>query len=298
MKKVSVIIPTYNGADFIGETIDSALAQTYPELEIIVVDDGSTDSMEEIVKSHAAVGRIKYIRRENGGVARARNIGIAASTGNYIALLDHDDLWMPGKIEKQVKFLNETGAEIVFCNGVTIPAGNPVLGKGIFRAGVEDVLDTILMKGYNLMPSALLFDREVLKITGGLEESIPGADDWDLSISMARNYKIGFIDEPLYGKRAHGDNFTGPVLGKVDYFTVIYEKQRPFFARRERMLREAMSNKCFSNARKNMSMQRLDAGLKSWAYSVRFKKSTLLKLPALLVRYVRFKLRKVQGGTN
>ncbi|MHB8172957.1 MAG: glycosyltransferase family 2 protein, partial [Nitrospirota bacterium] len=134
---------------------------------------------------YVSSGKIKYIRQENGGVARARNTGIAASTGHYIALLDHDDLWMPDKIEKQVKFLGETGAKIVFCNGIGIPAGKPVLRKGIFRAGVEDVLETVLTKGYNLMPSSLLIDREVIEKTGFFEESIPGTDDWDFSISAA-----------------------------------------------------------------------------------------------------------------
>ncbi|MBI4402274.1 MAG: glycosyltransferase family 2 protein, partial [Nitrospirae bacterium] len=101
--KVSVVIPLYNARDVIRHTIASVLAQTWKDYEIIVVDDGSTDGSGAVVRG---IGdHIRYVRQENAGVARARNRGIAESTGAAIALLDHDDLWHPTKLEKQVQVL-------------------------------------------------------------------------------------------------------------------------------------------------------------------------------------------------
>ena len=103
MPTVSVVIPLYNARTVIQETIESVLAQTWKDYEIIVVDDGSTDGSDEVVRQFT--GRARLVRRENGGVAKARNLGIEQSSGKYVALLDHDDLWHPTKLEKQVAVL-------------------------------------------------------------------------------------------------------------------------------------------------------------------------------------------------
>lgn len=101
--KVSVVIPVYNARDVIRETIESMLAQTWTDYDIVIVDDGSTDGSEAIVRKFR--DRIRYMRQENSGVACARNRGIAESTGEYVALLDHDDLWHLRKLERQVAVL-------------------------------------------------------------------------------------------------------------------------------------------------------------------------------------------------
>src|SRR5947209_4924853 len=106
---VSVIVPAYNAENFIGETLNSVLAQTYENIEVIVVDDGSRDLTAAIVKNAARRDRrVKLLRQQNLGVAMARNLAIARSSGEYIAPLDADDIWYPSKIEKQVRSL-ETG---------------------------------------------------------------------------------------------------------------------------------------------------------------------------------------------
>jgi glycosyltransferase involved in cell wall biosynthesis len=102
--KVNVVIPVYNAHDVIRETIETVLAQTWKDYDIIIVDDGSTDGSGAIVREFG--DRIRHVRQENSGVARARNRGIAESAGEYIALLDHDDLWHPTKLEKQVAVLD------------------------------------------------------------------------------------------------------------------------------------------------------------------------------------------------
>ena len=102
--KVSVIIPTYQHADFVGEAIDSALAQTYTDYEIILVNDGSTDGTKEIAAEYR--NQIKYIYQDNRGLPAARNTGILASKGEYMAFLDADDVWLPNKLKLEVEFLD------------------------------------------------------------------------------------------------------------------------------------------------------------------------------------------------
>ncbi len=112
MPLVTVIIPVYNGAEFIGETIDSALMQTYRNLEVIVVDDGSTDRTPEILRQYARKDqRVRVIMQANGGVSKARNTALAAARGEFIAPLDADDLWLPAKIARQVKRMLAAGEE-------------------------------------------------------------------------------------------------------------------------------------------------------------------------------------------
>ena len=102
---VSVIVSTHNRADLLCETLDSILSQTYENFELIVVDDGSTDNTEEVVKRHSA-GRINYLKIDNwGGPARPRNIGIEKAKGKYIAFCDDDDIWLPKKLEKQINYI-------------------------------------------------------------------------------------------------------------------------------------------------------------------------------------------------
>src|SRR3990170_2838516 len=113
MPKVSVIIPTYNREKYIVETLQSVFAQTFTDYEVIVIDDGSTDNTADVLRPY--LDRIVYIRKPNGGQGSARNVGIKVAKGEYIAFLDSDDLWMPEKLELQVKYLdNNKDAGLVF----------------------------------------------------------------------------------------------------------------------------------------------------------------------------------------
>ncbi len=120
MHKVSVVIPTYNYAHFIGEAIESILAQTFPISEIIVVDDGSTDNTEQIIAAYG--NKVRYIKQENSGVCAARNFGVENSSGDFIAFFDADDICFPTKIEKQMaKFAEDAkiGLSTAGCANVT-----------------------------------------------------------------------------------------------------------------------------------------------------------------------------------
>ena len=129
-EKVSIITPCYNGAKYIGETIESVMAQTYSDWEMLIVNDGSSDNSAEVVTGYAQKdNRIRLINQKNGGSANARNHGIREAEGRYIALLDADDLWYPQFLEKQTAFLKEKNAAVVCSSYEHIDASSHVFGK-------------------------------------------------------------------------------------------------------------------------------------------------------------------------
>lgn len=195
---VCVVIPVYNAEDVIRETIESVLAQTWTDREIVVVDDGSSDASGEIVRSFG--GQVRYVRQENGGVARARNRGIAESAGEYIALLDHDDLWHPAKLAKQVAVLDgrpEVGMVITDVAHLD-REGKPM---GIVGAGYNpsETFARLFVRGYVPTPSAAMIRRSVLEAVGGFDERFnsAGLDDHELWTRIAARYEIASIPEPL-----------------------------------------------------------------------------------------------------
>lgn len=196
--KVSVVIPVYNARDVIGETIETVLAQTWTDREIVVVDDGSSDGSGDIVRSFGE--RVRYVRQENGGVARARNRGIAESTGEYVALLDHDDLWHPTKLDRQVAVLDgrpEVGMVVTDVAHLD-REGKPM---GVIGAGYNpsEAFARLFVRGFVPTPSAAMIRRSVLETVGGFDERFhsAGLDDHELWTRIAARYEIANIAEPL-----------------------------------------------------------------------------------------------------
>lgn len=207
---VSAIIPTYNGERFIREAIDSALNQTLARVEVVVVDDGSNDGTPAILSSYGS--RIKVVRQRNGGVAAARNAGIEAANGRWIGLLDHDDIWDPDKLERQLLFLDRNP------NCVLVYSRARLRGALPGREGVDGALtgwpgepeygmhDSLMIK--NRIPAlTTVFLRSLALELGGFRQEIAPADDWDMWMRMARGREVGFIPDPLATFRLHGTNF-------------------------------------------------------------------------------------------
>jgi GT2 family glycosyltransferase len=202
---ISVIIPTYNYDRFLREAIDSVLAQTWPALEVIVVDDGSTDDTPRILADYG--DRIRVIRQENLGASAARNTGIAAARGEWVAFLDSDDLWRPRKLE---------------CDAARI-AADPDLG--IVHCGAEQFDNTgktlfVFLGGLEgwVAPDLLSLDREVIAApgsgltvrkaaaeeVGGYDPRLEGSEDWDFCYRIACRYRAGLVPEVLARYRLHG----------------------------------------------------------------------------------------------
>ncbi|OQX54719.1 MAG: hypothetical protein B5M53_05570 [Candidatus Cloacimonas sp. 4484_209] len=199
---VSVIIPTYNRAHLIRRAIQSVLNQTYQDFEIIIVDDGSTDDTEEVVKSFKNE-RIRYIRQEkNEGAAAARNTGIKMAKGEYIAFQDSDDEWLPEKLEKQMKILENASPDlgVVYTSAWKVWDGKKIYEKSPTIMPYEgyickDRID-LRVKGIFLQ-SALIKKRYLLEIDM-LDESLPRYHDLDLFIRLAKRCRFYHLDEPLF----------------------------------------------------------------------------------------------------
>jgi len=205
---VSVIIPAYNRGWILKDAVDSVLSQKYYDFELIVVDDGSEDNTSDILASYGK--KIKVIRQKNKGVSSARNNGINSSSGNYIAFLDSDDLWLPEKLSTQLAFFeNNPGAlicqteEIWLKNGKRVNPGKR--HKKISGFCFEKSLELCMVS-----PSAVMVKRSLLDIVGLFDETIPACEDYDMWLRINCRYPIYLIDTPLIVKRGgHKDQLSG-----------------------------------------------------------------------------------------
>ncbi|GAB4178051.1 MAG: hypothetical protein Fur0039_21680 [Rhodocyclaceae bacterium] len=196
---VSVVIPAYNAAWCVSRAIDSVLAQTHGQFETIVVDDGSTDDTARVLAVYGE--RIRVVNKPNGGLSSARNAGIAAARGEFVAFLDADDWWLPGKLARQVELMRAR-PELAFCSTaarVQTPEGE-VLNE--WRCGActgARVLEAIF--GANAFVagsgSAVLARRSALEAEGGFDESLASLEDIDLWMRLAARGGYACIDEPL-----------------------------------------------------------------------------------------------------
>jgi glycosyltransferase involved in cell wall biosynthesis len=171
MTRVSVVLPVYNGAATIAEAIDSALAQTYAACEVIVVNDGSTDATAGVLRDYAE--RATVIDRPNGGIAAARNTGVAAARGEYLAFLDCDDIWMPTMVERAVAALDGDPAYVLaYSNCAVVDSNGADLGAALIGAGVDHAptLDEMLSRLWPIMPSAVVMRRAAFDACGGFSE--------------------------------------------------------------------------------------------------------------------------------
>jgi glycosyltransferase involved in cell wall biosynthesis len=205
LRTVSVIIPTYNYACFLREAIDSALVQTRPPLEVIVVDDGSTDDTAAVLARYG--DRIRVLRQQNQGVATARNTGIAAARGDYLAFLDSDDAWHPRKLELQMqRFEAEPELGLVHCGADIIDAEGRTLDT-MLRGMEGHVAEAMLRLDREvIMPqgSSIVVPKRVAEEIGGFDVRLPPSEDWDFCYRVTKRYPIGYVREVLVRYRLHG----------------------------------------------------------------------------------------------
>lgn len=195
---VSVIIPVYNARDVIHDTIESVLAQTWKDYEIIVVDDGSQDGSGDAVRSFGE--QIRYIHQENTGVAGARNRGIEESTGEYIALLDHDDLWHPTKLEKQVAVLAQRPeVGLVITRIMHIRSDGTPTGDIAGAYNPDDQFYHVFVKNYVPTPSSAMIRRSAFDAAGTFDRGFDsaGLDDHELWARIATVCEIAAVEELL-----------------------------------------------------------------------------------------------------
>jgi glycosyltransferase involved in cell wall biosynthesis len=203
---VSVVIPTYNRAQYIAETIESVLAQTYPNLEIIVIDDGSTDNTEEVVSKF--IPKIQYIKQKNSERGASRNHGLRLAKGEYISFLDSDDLWLPDKINEELNFfLKNLSVGVVYSDAIQIAAeGNPLkfLKRKTFSGKVTEKL---LENNFVSMGAHLIRTDAIRKIDGFREErELSGSEDWEMWIRLSTITDFAHLHKTTSKIRTHPAN--------------------------------------------------------------------------------------------
>ncbi len=223
--KVSIVIPTYNYGCYIEAAINSVLNQRYKNIEILVVDDGSTDDTQSRLEQYQNDSRLNVIVQSNQGAAAARNRGIKASTGAFIAFLDADDIYRPDNIAVKVSFLT-AHQEFAWCysnwawvdkEGRTIRFGNePDMSLAHLRAN-GNILHWVL-QGYKLQTNVFLFRRETLDAVGGFDESLTVLEDHDLYLRTAADFPIGYVDDVLLEIYQHADSLGTGVERKTAYY--------------------------------------------------------------------------------
>ena len=228
--KVSVVITCYNYGQYVETALQSVFSQTFQDFEIILVDDGSTDNSEEKIRPFLSDSRLKYIKQENSGQAKAKNRGINESSGEVIAFLDADDKWDKTKLEKQLPLFLNKDVGVVYSKAKYIDEYdhpvNIVLKDKYMRPRNGKVTDFLYMN--NFVPfSSSIVRRACFDKFGLFDESLPMGIDWDLWLRLSTQYKFDFVDESLFIYRiGHSGQMSKNVEERHKYSDKIMERFR------------------------------------------------------------------------
>ena len=228
---VSVVIPAYNCAQYLGRAISSALGQTYPNIECIVVDDGSTDETAGVIKSFGT--RIRSIRQANAGASVARNAGISAAGGKYVAFLDADDYWLATKISNQIQvFRDNPGVVLVSCGFAWIRPSEPRddldLTNPPFQADRVQVFHTLtqLLRNPYLGTPTVMVDGHAVRQIGGFDTSLPLAEDVDLYFRLCTTHSYAILHQSLARFQLRLGSLTKQLRGYEDNLLVFDRLER------------------------------------------------------------------------
>lgn len=285
---VSVVIASYNSASTLAETLDSVLAQTYPRVEIVVVDDGSTDRTPELLAEYGA--SVRAVRKPNGGLASARNAGCEAAHGDFIALLDADDLCAPERISAQVSFMLSF-PDILLCSSefssfdasgelAARDAANYYSSLGSARGGLEGIYGPshqLTIDGFGaprsddamtcrvfagtaypaiaygsfIHPPTVMFRRSAWERCGRFDESIRNGCDWEWMTRVCRAGRVGYIDQPLLHYRRSANQLSGRNHKLQVYLDILGNLER--FVRDDPSLAGERMQRCIGEARLNVA---------------------------------------------
>jgi glycosyltransferase involved in cell wall biosynthesis len=226
---VSVIIPTYNRAHLVGRAIKSVLSQTYQDFEVIVVDDGSSDNTEDVIKS-IGDARLLYVRHEkNVGSNAARNTGIRLARGKYIAFQDSDDEWHRDKLQQEVPILeNNLDVGVVYSGFWRIKGDDRIYFPFPSRRPRNGHINESLLYG-NFISTQVLMRADVLRKTEGFDEKIPRLQDWELMLRLSKVCRFRFIDAPLFTAYYTNDSLSADNSKLIHALELIMEKYREDF---------------------------------------------------------------------
>lgn len=215
---ISVIIPSFNRANYLGRALDSVVNQSFLPVEIIVIDDGSSDDTRSLVEDNYS--QVVYRYQDNCGVSSARNLGINICKGNWIAFLDSDDEWLPEKLDQQVKALSQE-PEFLIChtNEIWVRNGRRVNQMNKHEKGGGEIFNRCLPL-CAISPSSAMLSKRLLQEVGGFDESLPACEDYDLWLRICARYPVLYLEQTLLTKYGgHVDQLSRRIWG-LDRFRV------------------------------------------------------------------------------
>jgi len=233
---VSIIIPTYNREKVLLRSINSVLNQTFQNMELIVVDDGSTDNTQKLL-SNIADKRLKIVKTSGKtGANNARNYGVKYASGEFIAFQDSDDEWHLNKLEKQLDFLNKSKADACFCSFERFtPASTLILPleekrkSMVLTATNIDIKDTL--RSNAISTQTLLIKKDVFEELNGFEKNITNLEDWEFAVRLVDGYQVAFINEPLVNVYEQNDSISLDVKAIIQARKFFLKKFKPIYKR-------------------------------------------------------------------
>lgn len=226
MPEISIVIPAYNAMEYLPQTVDSVLQQTFHDFDVVIVNDGSSDGLEDWFHQSVRDPRFRLISQENQGIAGARNTGIANSQGEFIAFLDADDLWHPSKLEKQVQRLKDSPEVglvytwLQYADARAVPNGRFV--KSPFQGDVWEQLTAFNFVGCG---SNAMVRRACFGTVGNFDKSLGSyVEDWDMWLRIAKRYPFAVIKSPLVYNRKHSDSCSTHWQKMEKSYTKVIEK--------------------------------------------------------------------------
>lgn len=247
---VSVVVPAYNAEATLDETLRSVRGQTHQALEIIVVDDGSTDATRAVAERHAAAdARVQLLHQPNAGVAAARNAGWQHARSPFIAFVDADDLWAPAKIERQLAALHSGGDRVglVYCWFARIDAASRIVGLHEGPLWQGDVTQPILMSNFIGNGSAALMRRDALVAAGGFDAGLQargahGCEDYLLYFRVAEAWHFALVPERLVGYRQLPDNMSSDRTRMLRSWMLVHDQMIARHLDHARAAKQGVSN--------------------------------------------------------
>ncbi|MGB9694174.1 MAG: glycosyltransferase family 2 protein [Fervidobacterium sp.] len=236
---MSVVLPTYNRAHLLRRAVQSILNQTYQNFEVIVVDDCSSDNTENVVKGFCDE-RIRYVRHEkNKGAAAARNTGIKAARGEYIAFQDSDDEWLPEKLEKQMKAFDSwpSNLGVVYTSFWLIDQNRKTFCPPLFVKQTDgEIHDALLETNFVSTPTAVV-RKECFEKAGIFDENLPRLQEWELWIRISKHYYFKHINEPLVNAYRQPDSISCNMNAWIIAYKYILEKHFEEISKKPKLLR-------------------------------------------------------------
>ncbi|MEJ7861509.1 MAG: glycosyltransferase [Pyrinomonadaceae bacterium] len=248
---VSIIIPGYNRAEYIAETIESVLAQTYRNIEIIVVDDGSTDNTREIVAEY--LPKVQYIWQENSERGASRNHGLRLAKGEFISFLDSDDLWLPNKIESDLEFFNKNlSFGVIHTDAIQIDANGNKL-KLLKRKGFQGRITAKLLEDNFILMATHLARTQVIREIGGFREErqLSGSEDWEMWVRLSTVTDFAYLPKATTKIRTHEANTmsdAGGMNNSMDYALEIFRNSKYLTAKQKKILSKTKAYVSLINA--------------------------------------------------